>query len=58
MDNIPSITVRVDANGALLGVEVDGQSEPQELIETKPSEPMPSFGDEDNKPLARPWLYA
>ncbi len=57
MDNIPAITVRIDGSGALLGVEVEGRSEPRELIETKPSEPTPSFGDEDNRPLARPWLH-
>ena len=58
MDNIPSITVRVGATGGLLGVEVEDQAGPTELIETKAAEPMPSFGDEDNKPLLRPWLYA
>ena len=55
---MPSIIVRVDAAGALLGVEVEGQSETTELVETKAAEPMPSFGDEDTEPLLRPWLYA
>lgn len=43
MDNRPSIIVRVDAAGALLGVEVEGQSETTELVETKAAGPMPSF---------------
>lgn len=58
MDKIPAITVRVDASGALLGVEVEGRSEPPELIETKAAEPVTPFGDEEYKAKVRPWLYA
>lgn len=58
MDKIPAITVRVDATGALLGVEVEGQSEPPELIETRPAQPVAPFGDEEYKARVRPWLYA
>jgi hypothetical protein len=58
MDKIPAITVRVDTTGALLGVEVEGQSEPPELIETKAAQPVAPFGDEEYKARVRPWLYA
>jgi hypothetical protein len=58
MDRIPAIKVRVDETGALLGVEVEGQSEPPELIETKPPNPVAPFGDEEFKARVQPWLYA
>jgi len=58
MEKIPAITVRVDATGALVGVEVEGQSEPPELIETKAAQPVAPFGDEEYKARVRPWLYA
>ena len=50
------ITVRVDENGALLDVEVEGHPKQTKLIETKESEPTPSFGDEEYKERVRPWL--
>ena len=58
MEKIPAITVRVDAAGVLLGVEVEAQSEPAELIETTAAEPLAPFGDEEYKARVRPWLYA
>ena len=56
MDKIPAITVRVGEDGTLIDVDVEGQARPTELVETKPSEPMPSFGDEEYKERVRPWL--
>ena len=56
MDKIPTITVRVAEDGTLIDVDVEGQRAPTELIETKPSEPMPPFGDEKFKDGFRPWL--
>jgi len=56
MDKIPAITVRVGEDGALIDVNVEGQERPTELIGTKPSEPMPSFGDEEFKERVKPWL--
>jgi len=53
--NIPAVTVRVDETGALVGVEIPGQSEPTELIETRKSEPMAHFGDDEYKAGVRPW---
>ena len=56
MDEIPMITVRVDEHGALLGVEIEGCPKQTELIETRQSQPTPSFGDEEYKARVRPWL--
>lgn len=56
MDDIPTITVRVDEHGQLLDVGVEGQAPPTELIETKEAEPTPSFGDEEYMGRVRPWL--
>ena len=58
MDGIPAIKVRVDETGALLGVDVEGQSAPPELIETKAAQPVAPFGDEEFKARVQPWLYA
>ncbi len=58
IEKIPAITVRVDATGALLGVEVEGQSEPAELIESVAVQAVGPFGDEVYKARVRPWPYA
>jgi hypothetical protein len=51
----PAVKVRVDENGVVTMVEVEGHPEPTDLVETKPSEPIPSFGDEEFK--ARPRTF-
>jgi hypothetical protein len=56
MDDVPMITVRVDEHGTLLGVEIEGLPKQTELIETRQSQPTPSFGDEEYKERVRPWL--
>jgi hypothetical protein len=53
--DIPAVTVRVDASGGLVGVEVEGDCEPSELIETQKSEPMAHFGDDEFRSGVRPW---
>ncbi len=53
--DIPAVTVRVDETGALVGVEIPGQSEPTELVETQKSEPIPHFGDDEYRAGLRPW---
>lgn len=58
MDNIPVITVRIGEGGTLIDVEIEGHAKPTDLIETQPSEPMPSFGDDEFKERVRPWLFA
>ena len=51
----PAVTVRIDETGALVGVEIKGQSERAELVETQKSEPMAHFGDDEFKAGVRPW---
>ncbi len=51
----PAVTVRIDGSGALVGVEVKGQVDTTELIETQKSEPMAHFGDDEYKAGVRPW---
>jgi hypothetical protein len=53
--DIPAVTVRIDETGALVGVEVRGEHEPTEVIETQKSEPMPHFGDDEYRSGVRPW---
>lgn len=53
MDGAPKVTIRVDGNGALVDVDVDGHAKITELVEEKESEPTPSFGDYT---IPRPWL--
>ncbi|MCA1690718.1 MAG: hypothetical protein ABR540_03870 [Acidimicrobiales bacterium] len=48
------MTVRIDENGDLVNVDVDGHPDPTGIVETVPSEPLPSFGNDD---IARPWLF-
>ncbi len=54
--DIPAITVRIDETGALVGVEIEGESEPTVLIETRKSEPMAHFGDDEYRSGVRPWV--
>lgn len=56
MDDMPTITVRIDEHGALVDVDIEGHSTETALIETKQSRPTPSFGDEEYKERVRPWL--
>ncbi len=56
MDTIPAVTVWVGEDGALLDVDVEGHTTPTILVETKPSEPTPHFGDDEFKERVRPWL--
>jgi hypothetical protein len=53
--DIPGVRVRIDETGALIGVELEGQSQPTQLIETQKSEPMAHFGDDEFKAGVRPW---
>ena len=53
--DIPAVTVRVDGTGALVGVEIKGDSQPTELVETQKSEPIPHFGDDEFRSGVRPW---
>jgi hypothetical protein len=56
MEDMPVITVRVDEHGLLLDVDIEGHPTPTELIETKQSQPIAPFGDEEYKERVRPWL--
>jgi hypothetical protein len=53
--DIPAVRVRIDETGALIGVELDSQSQPTQLIETQKSEPVAHFGDDEFKAGLRPW---
>jgi len=53
MDEMRKVTIRLDANGGLLDVDVEGQTRPTDLVEEQDSEPMPSFGDYT---IRRNWL--
>jgi hypothetical protein len=55
MDN-PAVTVRLDANGALTSVEIEGHTTPTILEETEPSEPIASFGDDQFRARPNPNL--
>ena len=54
--DIPAVTVRIDETGALVSVEIKGEPERTELIETQKSEPMTHFGDDEFKAGVRPWV--
>jgi len=47
------VTIRLDADGGLESVDVDGHAPPSELVEERESEPTPSFG---GAVINRPWL--
>ncbi len=55
MENTAKVTIRLDANGGVLDVDVAGHTHPTDLMEEQESEPMPSFGDYGIK---RNWLAA
>ena len=56
VSKVRAITVTLGEDGALIDVEVEGHVRPDELIETRPSEPVASFGDEEYKERLRPWV--
>lgn len=45
MESTPKVTLRLDEEGTLSEVEIDGHAPPAELVEERDSEPTPSFGD-------------
>jgi hypothetical protein len=47
------VTIRLNSEGRLVHVDVDGHDAPVELVEERESEPTPSFGDQL---IPRPWL--
>jgi len=55
MENTAKVTIRLNADGGLLDVDVEGHANPTDLVEEQESEPTPSFGDYGIK---RNWLAA
>lgn len=53
MEPTAKVTIRVDASGALVDVDVDGHPRITELVEENEAAPTPSFGD---RTIPRPWL--
>lgn len=56
MDRIPAVTVRLDEDGGVLDIDVEGHAQPGELIETSGRDAVAPFGDEQFKGRLRPWL--
>lgn len=53
MEKAPKVTIRLNASGGLLDVDVDGQQRPTELVEEQESEPVHPVGDHN---IQRNWL--
>jgi hypothetical protein len=53
MDELPKVFIRLNADGGLVDVEVEGEARPTELVEEREAKPTASFGDHTIK---RHWL--
>jgi len=50
----PRVTIRLDANGGLLDVDVEGANDTTDLVEERA--PIPSVADVAERPINRNWL--
>jgi len=51
---MPKVTIRLDATGALLNVDVEGASDPTDLVEERAPVESPPYGGT----IKRNWLAA